>query len=145
MIYCTIYTILIWIDTKSASAMNEDIEKTREQKKQEYMSNEDDKVVDHVEAESMEDIAVTVENQDKVLIDFYAEWCGPCKMMESVIEEIIEDTDITVVEVDIDNNQAIAAEFGVRGVPTYAAFKNGENLGAVSGVQQKERLVNMFK
>jgi thioredoxin 1 len=124
--------------------MDEDIEETREQKKQEYMNNEDDEVVAHVEAESMEDISVTVENQEKVLIDFYAEWCGPCKMMEPVIEEIIEDTDITVVEVDIDNNQDIAAEFGVRGVPTYAAFKNGEQLGAVSGAREKEMLVGMF-
>ena len=140
-----IHTILIWMETCITITMDEDIEKIREQKKQDYVSQEDDEVVDHVEAESREDIAETVENQEKVLVDFYAEWRGPCKMMEPVIDEIIEDTDITVVEVDIDDNQDIATEFGVRGVPTYVAFKNGEQLGTVSGSRQKEMLVDMFE
>lgn len=135
----------MWRDTYITIIMDEDTEKIREQKKQEYVSQEDDEVVDHVEAESKEDIAETVENQEKVLVDFYAEWCGPCKMMEPVIDEIIENTDITVVEVDIDDSQDIATEFGVRGVPTYVAFKNGEQLGAVSGAREKEMLVGMFE
>lgn len=135
----------MWMETCIKIIMDEDIKKIREQKKQDYVSQEDDEVVDHVEAESREDIAETVENQEKVLVDFYAEWCGPCKMMEPVIDEIIEDTDITVVEVDIDDNQDIATEFGVRGVPTYVAFKNGEQLSAVSGARQKEMLIGMFE
>ncbi|MBS1186308.1 MAG: trxA [Burkholderiaceae bacterium] len=72
-----------------------------------------------------------------VLVDFWAEWCGPCKMIAPTLEEIAKEYGgkILVAKLDVDSNQAMAAKFGVRGIPTLILFKNGvpaaQKVGAV--------------
>ena len=87
-------------------------------------------------------------NQDKpVLIDFYAEWCGPCKMMSPILKDV-KDTlgeDVAIIKIDVDKNQALAAKYQVRGVPTLLLFKQGKQLWRQSGVVQKEDLLNVIK
>lgn len=63
-------------------------------------------------------------DQDKVLVDFYAEWCGPCKMLTPVLERLSEDYEI--VKVDVDKHFEIAKEYGIMSVPTLIIFKNGK-------------------
>ncbi|WP_436901704.1 thioredoxin [Halovenus halobia] len=77
---------------------------------------------------------------DTVLVDFYADWCGPCQMLEPVVETIASETEATVGKIDIDANQPLAAEYGVRGVPTLLLFDNGQPVERLVGMQSEEQL-----
>ncbi|WP_423804138.1 thioredoxin, partial [Neptunomonas phycophila] len=74
-----------------------------------------------------------------VLVDFWAEWCGPCRMLGPIIEEVSKDYDgkAVVGKLDVDSNQEFAAKFGVRNIPTVLVFKNGELVNRQVGVSPK--------
>jgi thioredoxin 1 len=89
-------------------------------------------------------------NGDKpTLVDFYAEWCGPCKMMKPVLEELknaVGDK-VRIIKIDVDRNQALANTFQIRGVPTLALFKKGELKWLQAGVltvSQLQKVVDQF-
>ena len=65
-------------------------------------------------------------NDDFVLVDFYADWCGPCKMLSPVLEELENSRGVKVVKVDVDKNEEVARTYGVMSIPTLIMFKNGE-------------------
>jgi thioredoxin 1 len=81
-----------------------------------------------------------------VLVDFWAVWCGPCKMIAPVLEEIAQEFEgkIKVGKVNVDENQATAAKYGIRGIPTLLFFKGGELVNQVVGVQPKTKLVELI-
>ena len=79
-----------------------------------------------------------------VLVDFFADWCGPCEMVEPVVEEIAAETDAAVAKVDIDEHQNLAAEFGVRSIPTLIFFAEGDQVEQLVGVQEKDRLLDVI-
>lgn len=86
-------------------------------------------------------------NSDKpVLIDFYADWCGPCKMMAPVIDEIANDLEgkVKVGKVNIDENQDLALQFNVMSIPTIISFKNGKPDKTFVGVRDKQELLSMY-
>ncbi len=86
-----------------------------------------------------------VKNGD-VLVDFFATWCGPCKMLSPELEDLTdENSDITVIKVDVDQFPELAAKFNVRVVPTLFVFKDGENKKSVSGYMDKEALLRLVK
>lgn len=80
----------------------------------------------------------------KVLVDFYAEWCGPCKMMMPTVQELIEEGH-TVIKVDIDEIPEVKEEYGIMSVPTFIKFVEGEPTKRVTGFQPKELLVDMLE
>ncbi|WP_338733515.1 thioredoxin [Mangrovimonas cancribranchiae] len=86
-------------------------------------------------------------NQEKpVLVDFFAEWCGPCKMMSPILKQV-KDTmgdNVSIIKIDVDKNQALAAKHQVRGVPTLLLFKNGKQVWRQSGVLEKDEIINVI-
>lgn len=82
-----------------------------------------------------------------VLVDFWAEWCGPCRMLGPVLEELANDSDVsaTITKLNIDENPETAALLGVRSIPTLMVFKNGEVVDTKVGVQTKSALVEWLK
>lgn len=81
-----------------------------------------------------------------VLVDFYADWCGPCKMMAPVIEQISnEETDIKVGKINIDENIEIAQKYKVMSIPMFIAFKNGEVAAKTLGAQPKEEVLKLVE
>ena len=86
-------------------------------------------------------------NQEKpVLVDFFAEWCGPCKMMSHILKEVkdVFQDKVSILKIDVDKNQAIAAKYQVRGVPTLIIYKEGKQVWKQSGVVQKNELVSIL-
>jgi len=86
-----------------------------------------------------------VSEHDVVLADFYADWCGPCKMIEPVVEEIAAETDAAVAKVDVDAQQGLARQYQVQGVPTLYLFADGEPVEQVVGLKQKPELVALVE
>lgn len=81
-----------------------------------------------------------------VLVDFFATWCGPCKMLGAELEDLAEaHDDITIVKVNVDEFQQLSAQFNVRVVPTMVVFKNGENKKRVEGFMDQDALYEMVK
>lgn len=82
--------------------------------------------------------------EGKVLIDFYADWCGPCKMMSPIIDEIAEEVQgkVKVGKVNIDENPELAMKYGVMSIPTIMIFENGEALKTFVGVTAKQDILN---
>lgn len=83
-----------------------------------------------------------IENTGIALVDFYADWCGPCKMLSPIIDEIAEErTDITIGKVNVDENNSLATKYNVMSIPTMIIFKNGKEQARVVGVRPKEDIL----
>ncbi|WPK10724.1 thioredoxin [Lysinibacillus louembei] len=81
-----------------------------------------------------------------VLVDFWATWCGPCKMIAPVLEELDAEigNDVKIVKVDVDNNQATAAEYQIMSIPSLLLFVDGELKAKTAGFQPKEALIDFI-
>ena len=99
-------------------------------------------------------VKLTVENFEQevlqaeklVLVDFYADWCGPCKMMSPIVDEIAEEeSEIKVCNINIDQAMEIAQKYRVMSIPTFIAFKNGEEAGRQIGAVSKGELLSLIK
>jgi thioredoxin 1 len=94
----------------------------------------------------MANFSEVIQSEKPVLVDFHAEWCGPCKMLSPILKEIKDELgdDIKIVKIDVDQNQELAAQYQVRGVPTMILFKNGNQEWKKSGVLPKEEILKLI-
>ena len=88
-----------------------------------------------------------VNKEQPVLVDFFATWCGPCQTLAPILKQVKDELgdSVSVIKIDVDKNQAIAAQFQVRGVPTLLLFKNGQQVWRQSGVLSKNDLISIIK
>ena len=87
-----------------------------------------------------------INQKQLVLVDFYADWCGPCKMMSPILKEtkaVVKD-EVKIIKINVDQYQDLASEFMVRGVPTLMLFKDGKMLWRQSGVLSKNQLIEIL-
>ena len=87
-----------------------------------------------------------INSEQPVLIDFFATWCGPCKMLGPILKEVKDSLGerISIIKVDVDKNQQIASKYQVRGVPTMILYQRGQQLWRQSGVLTKEEIINVI-
>lgn len=83
--------------------------------------------------------------KDKVLIDFYADWCGPCKMLSPILEEVEREEQVEIWKVNVDDQQELAREYGIMSIPTVIVFEHGEKKGKNTGYMDKEELLELMK
>ncbi len=88
-----------------------------------------------------------IASETPVLVDFFAEWCGPCKMLAPILKDIKDElgANVKIVKIDVDKNQSIATEYQVKGVPTMILFKNGKQVWRQSGLLQKKDIIQVIQ
>lgn len=87
-----------------------------------------------------------IQSDKPVLVDFFATWCGPCQMLAPILKDVKTNLGerIYIIKIDVDKNQAVAAQYQVRGVPTMILFQNGKQLWRQSGVISKEEIIKII-
>ena len=90
--------------------------------------------------------ADVINNEKSVLVDFWAEWCGPCKAIAPILDELAEEFDGTldVVKLNVDENPSVAQKFGIRSIPTIIIFKNGAVQAQKLGAMSKSQLIEFI-
>ena len=97
--------------------------------------------------QNFEEEVINKSNSLPVLVDFWASWCGPCKMLEPIIEELAKDFEgkIKVGKLNVDENSEVAGKYEILGIPSLKIFKDGKIVDEITGVQPKEVLVEKIK
>ena len=82
---------------------------------------------------------------DIVLVDFYADWCGPCKMLSPIIDEVAKEENVKLIKINVDNHEELSRRFGIMSIPTVIVFKNGEESHKNIGLTSKEEIISWIK
>jgi len=151
-VYCKITTKLLSVLGHYPLVMSD-----RDQIRREKVNELREKVANGDAADAVDgpDEPVHVESADHfndllardgtVLADFYADWCGPCQMLEPIVADLAAETDATVAKVDVDQLQRLAQQYRVQGVPTIHLFADGERVERLVGVRQKDELRSLIE
>ena len=124
-----------------------EVDAIREQKRQELVdaATGGDVPDEPIHVEDEAHFEELLETHEVVLVDFYADWCGPCDMLEPIVEDVAAESDAAVAKLDIDQLQAVAQSYGVRSVPTLIVFADGEQAEQLVGVQQKGTIMDLLE
>ena len=99
-------------------------------------------MIKHLEDEKLFDEEIS---KGTVLVDFYADWCGPCRMLASVLEEVAKElVDITILKVNVDQMKSISGRFSIRSIPTVMLFKDGKHVATNTGFVPKPALMRFI-
>jgi thioredoxin 1 len=87
-----------------------------------------------------------INSETPVLLDFYGTWCGPCQMLGPILKQVKDSLGerVSIIKIDVDKNQELAAKYQIRGVPTMMLFQNGKQLWRQSGVLSKEEIIEVI-
>ncbi|MCR5291541.1 MAG: thioredoxin [Eubacterium sp.] len=100
--------------------------------------------VQHITEAEFEE--VVVKSETPVFVDFYATWCGPCKMMSPILEQVSEEVpEVKFAAIDVDEAEALAVKYGISSIPCMVLFKNGEEADRVVGAVPKQKIVDTVK
>ena len=87
-----------------------------------------------------------LQSEKTVLVDFYADWCGPCKMLSPIIDEVAEEIEnVKVCKINIDESRDLAGNYDIMSIPTLLVFKNGKVVNSSRGLINKEKVLNLIK
>jgi thioredoxin 1 len=102
---------------------------------------------DNMKVVKKDEFDVLVKGNKPVLVDFFATWCGPCKMLAPILDQVGAESDgkFEVVKVDVDESYDLAKRFGIMSVPTMIIFKNGEEKEKIIGLRQKSQILETIK
>ena len=90
--------------------------------------------------------ANVLDNEGVVIVDFWAEWCGPCKTLSPLLEQAASEVDgVTVMKMNVDENTETPVQYGIRGIPTLIAFKGGQPVASLVGLRDKAELVSWME
>ena len=84
-------------------------------------------------------------NEELVLVDFYADWCGPCRMLSPILEEVVKENNIKLVKVNVDKHEELSRRYGIMSIPTVIVFKNGVETNKSIGLVSKDEILNWIK
>ena len=137
------------------SESSDKLEEIREQKRQELQQATSGEAGTGGQQEAAPNEPIYIRDQahfeevtqtyDVVLTDFYADWCGPCKMLEPIVEDLAVETDAAMAKVDVDQLQGLAQQYRVQGVPTMVLFADGEVAERIVGVREKHNLEQLIE
>jgi len=99
--------------------------------------------IKHINLEEFNDLVI--EGKQTVLVDFFATWCGPCKMLAPILEDVSKVADIQICKVDIDENFDLAKSYGIMSVPTIILFKDGVEAKRAIGLKNKDFILDFVK
>ena len=85
-----------------------------------------------------------INNGEKMVVDFWAPWCGPCKMMKPIFENVAKTSEVPMYTINVDENRGIAVELGVRAIPTIKSFSEGKEVGTRAGLLQETQLKDLI-
>ena len=122
------------------SDSDDELERIREQKREQLLTQQQGSAgqqtpTEPVEISGIAELQELTDSHRVVLVDCYADWCGPCKMMEPMVKEIAASTDAAVAKVNVDTNQEIAAQLGARSIPTFVLYVEGTPTERLVGAQ----------
>lgn len=97
---------------------------------------------------TLQNFESTVASSDLTVVDFWATWCGPCKMIAPILEEIVAETGLSLGKVNVDEQRELAMRYGIQFIPTLVFFKGGKEINRVTGFAEKSKLlqiINQYK
>lgn len=138
------------------SESSDELERIREQKRKELVERHNGESPDDsggetesygrpVEIQGSAHLDELLGQESPVLVDCYADWCGPCQMMEPTVEALAAETPAVIAKVDIDTHQSLAGQLGVQGVPTLVLFVDGEPVERLVGAQDRSTLEGLIR
>jgi thioredoxin len=93
---------------------------------------------------TQEQLKEKINNGEKMIVDFWAPWCGPCKMMKPLFERVAETSEVPMYTINVDENREISVELGVRAIPTIKSFNGKDNITTKTGILEESQLKDMI-